>query len=123
MLPQNELRGGGASAFETLYADPARLKGFLKAMTGMSHGANLAIAAKFPWAKYKTVVDAGPAQGDLAGAGGAGESAPARASASTSPEVGPDLSKSMSKQNGLSLAACSFSRRQLFRPIRCPRPT
>ncbi len=34
-------------------------------MTGVSHGANLAIAAKFPWAQYKTVVDAGPAQGDL----------------------------------------------------------
>jgi len=64
-LPQNELRGGGSSPFGTLYADPARLKEFLKAMSGVSHGANLAIAAKFPWAKYKTVADAGPAQGDL----------------------------------------------------------
>ena len=34
-------------------------------MTGISRGANLAIAAKFPWAKYKTVADMGPAQGDL----------------------------------------------------------
>ena len=34
-------------------------------MTGVSRGANMAIAAKFPWAQYKTVVDAGPAQGDL----------------------------------------------------------
>src|SRR5579862_2113233 len=64
-LPQNELKGGGAPVFQTIYADPARLKEFLKAMTGVSHGANLAIAAKFPWAQYKTVVDAGPAQGDL----------------------------------------------------------
>ena len=64
-LPQNELKGGGAPVFETIYADPARLKEILKAMTGVSHGANLAIAAKFPWARYKTVVDAGPAQGDL----------------------------------------------------------
>jgi hypothetical protein len=64
-LPQNELKGGGAPEFETIYADPARLKEFLKAMTGVSRGANLAIAAKFPWAQYKTVVDAGPAQGDL----------------------------------------------------------
>lgn len=64
-LPQNELRGGGAPMFETLYADPARLKEFLRAMTGVSHGANQAIAAKFPWTQYKTVVDAGPAQGDL----------------------------------------------------------
>ena len=38
---------------------------FLKAMTGVSRGGNLAIAAKFPWADYRTVVDAGPAQGDL----------------------------------------------------------
>jgi hypothetical protein len=64
-LPQNELKGGGAPVFETIYADPARLKEFLKAMTGVSRGANMAIAAKFPWAQYKTVVDAGPAQGDL----------------------------------------------------------
>jgi hypothetical protein len=64
-LPQNELKGGGAPVFETIYADPARLKEFLRAMTGVSHGANLAIAAKFPWANYQSVVDAGPAQGDL----------------------------------------------------------
>jgi hypothetical protein len=64
-LPQNELKGGGAPVFETIYADPARLKEFLRAMTGVSHGANLAIAAKFNWADYRTVVDAGPAQGDL----------------------------------------------------------
>jgi hypothetical protein len=62
---QNELKGGPAQTFEALYADPARLKNFLSAMTGVSRGANLAIAAKFPWANYKTVVDAGPAQGDL----------------------------------------------------------
>src|ERR1039458_8872235 len=54
-----------AETFAALYADPARLKEFLKAMTGVSRGANLAIAAKFPWAQSKTVADAGPAQGDL----------------------------------------------------------
>lgn len=64
-LPQNELKNGPAQTFEALYADPARLKIFLSAMTGVSRGANLSIAAKFPWANYKTVVDAGPAQGDL----------------------------------------------------------
>ena len=64
-LPQNELKRGGASVFETIYANPTRLREFLNAMTGVSHGANLAIAAKFPWANYRTVVDAGPAQGDL----------------------------------------------------------
>src|SRR5262249_8436344 len=51
--------------FEALYAEPARLKEFLRAMTGVSHGANLAIARKFPWSKYRTAVDVGTAQGDL----------------------------------------------------------
>jgi hypothetical protein len=64
--PQNEIKHGGPSMFETLYSDPDRLRGFLSAMTGISHGANMAIAAKFPWGKHKTFVDAGTAQGDLA---------------------------------------------------------
>jgi hypothetical protein len=63
--PQGEAGPTGTNTFEALYADPARLKTFLKAMSGVSRGANMAIAAKFPWAKYRTVVDAGPAQGDL----------------------------------------------------------
>ena len=64
--PQNEVKGGGPGMFETLYADPARLKGFLAAMTGISHGANMTIARAFPWANYRTFVDVGTAQGDLA---------------------------------------------------------
>jgi hypothetical protein len=52
--------------FETLYADPARLKSFLAAMTGVSRGANLAISRHFPWAGYKTFAAIGTAQGDLA---------------------------------------------------------
>ena len=64
--PQNEIKSGGPGLFETLYADPARLKEFLRAMTGLSHGANLTIARTFPWKKYKTFVDVGTAQGDLA---------------------------------------------------------
>ena len=64
--PQNEAKAGGDSMFAMLYADPARLKEFLKAMTGVSHGSNMAIARKFPWNRYKTFVDAGAAQGDLA---------------------------------------------------------
>lgn len=63
--PQNEVKHGGPNLFETLYADPARLKEFLRAMTGLSRGANVTIAQQFPWAQYKTVVDAGTAQGDL----------------------------------------------------------
>jgi hypothetical protein len=64
-LPQNEVKDGSPDPFAALYADPARLKEFLKAMTGVSHGANMAIGRKFPWSKYKTAVDAGTAQGDL----------------------------------------------------------
>jgi len=64
--PQSEIKGGGPGFFESLYADPARLHEFLCSMTGLSHGANLTIASKFPWRDYKTFVDVGTAQGDLA---------------------------------------------------------
>jgi len=63
--PQNEGSQGGTGLFDALYADPDRLRGFLKAMTGISRGANMAIAKKFPWAEYKSAVDVGTAQGDL----------------------------------------------------------
>ena len=63
--PQNEARHGGENTFKALYADPGRLRGFLKAMTGISHGANIAIAKQFPWSNYKSAVDVGTAQGDL----------------------------------------------------------
>lgn len=65
-LPQNEIKSGGPGLFEALYADPARLKEFLAAMTGLSHGANMTIARAFPWKDYRTFVDIGTAQGDLA---------------------------------------------------------
>src|ERR1700746_4099467 len=55
-LAQNETKDGG-NPFVALYADPARLKEFLGAMTGVSRGANLAIARKFPWKDYGSAVD------------------------------------------------------------------
>ena len=60
--PQNEAKKGD-DFFATLYADPARLEGFLKAMTGISLGTAAAIAQKFPWQRYNTVIDIGAAQG------------------------------------------------------------
>jgi O-methyltransferase domain/Dimerisation domain len=63
---QGESKGGDGGVFEALYADPARLKEFLRAMSGISRGANMKIATQFPWASYKTYVDVGTAQGDLA---------------------------------------------------------
>jgi hypothetical protein len=62
--PQNEAKSG-ENLFTALYADPARLKGFLEAMTGISLGSAMAIANKFPWDRYETFVDVGAAQGGL----------------------------------------------------------
>jgi hypothetical protein len=62
--PQNEAKTGG-NLFETIYGTPESLKGFLKAMTGLSTGAGRAMAAKFPWKKYKTFIDVGGAQGGV----------------------------------------------------------
>jgi SAM-dependent methyltransferase len=63
--PQNEVKTG-EDFFGTLYADPKRLEGFLKAMTGLSVGSAQIIAKKFPWKKYRTFVDVGCAQGGVA---------------------------------------------------------
>jgi hypothetical protein len=63
--PQNESKGGN-DPFAAIYADPARLREFLRAMSGVSRGANLAIARQFPWSGYSTFADIGTAQGDLA---------------------------------------------------------
>jgi len=64
--PQNEIKTGEADLFEMLYADPAGLKEFLSAMTGVSRAADVTIARTFPWKDYHTFVDVGTAQGDLA---------------------------------------------------------
>lgn len=64
-LPQNEVKTGGAGLFESIYGDPERLRLFLGAMTGLSMGASQAMAQKFPWKNYQTVVDVGGAQGGL----------------------------------------------------------
>ena len=63
---QNEAKHGGEDFFVALYADPERLEGFLHAMSGLSRGANVCIAQRFPWAKYQSFVDVGTAEGDLA---------------------------------------------------------
>ena len=60
--PQNEAKTGG-DFFAALYRDQARLRQFLHAMTGLSMGAAAAIAEKFPWDRYHTVIDVGAAEG------------------------------------------------------------
>ncbi len=61
---QNETRNG-TDLFAELYRDPARLRGFLEAMSGLSMPAASAIARKFTWQDYTSVVDIGTAQGCL----------------------------------------------------------
>jgi SAM-dependent methyltransferase len=63
--PQNEAKTG-EDFFGTLYADPRRLEGFLKAMTGLSRRTAQAIAKQFPWRKYRSFTDIGCAQGGVA---------------------------------------------------------
>jgi O-methyltransferase domain/Dimerisation domain len=62
--PQNEIKRG-ENLFNALYTDQGRLEAFLKAMTGISMGAAMAIAQKFPWSEYRTMIDIGTAQGAL----------------------------------------------------------
>ena len=63
-LPQNEAKDG-KNIFDVLYSDPAKLASFMQAMTGVSMGASKAIAQKFPWQNYRTLIDVGSAQGGL----------------------------------------------------------
>ncbi|SAK67676.1 methyltransferase [Caballeronia hypogeia] len=63
-LPQNESKHGG-NVFDALYSDPARLRTFLHAMSGVSMGAAQAIAQQFPWSRYGSFIDLGAAQGAL----------------------------------------------------------
>jgi precorrin-6B methylase 2 len=64
-LPQNETRHGEPDLFAALYADPARLELFLSAMTGISLPTAKAMAASFPWKRYRSFADIGCAQGGL----------------------------------------------------------
>lgn len=60
--PQNEAKSGG-DLFASLYADPDRLEGFLRAMTGQARPVADALAAIFPWDSVTRVIDIGAAQG------------------------------------------------------------
>jgi hypothetical protein len=60
--PQSEAKIGG-DFFQTVYADSERLAQFAGAMSGLSAAAGRAIAAKFPWRDYGSVIDIGCSEG------------------------------------------------------------
>jgi len=62
--PQNEAKAGG-DFFAAIYASPEGLAGFLNAMTGISLPTAHAIAARFPWAGVRSVIDIGAAAGSV----------------------------------------------------------
>lgn len=61
---QNEAKKG-ENLFEKLYEEPARLKEFMHAMSGIQMGSFMALAQKFNFSNYKTLVDVGGASGLL----------------------------------------------------------
>jgi hypothetical protein len=61
--PQSEASHAGY--FPAVHADQAKLELFAKAMTAGAVLAGQAIAARFPWHQYRTLVDVGAAQGSL----------------------------------------------------------
>jgi hypothetical protein len=63
--PQNEVKHTGQAVFEELYSDEARLEQFMNAMAGISAGPFMALAEKFDFSKYETLLDAGGATGQL----------------------------------------------------------
>jgi hypothetical protein len=60
--PQNEAKAGG-NQFAAIYSTPEKLESFLSGMTGVSLGAAMAIAEKFPWKDRQSFADIGAAQG------------------------------------------------------------
>ena len=63
--PQNEIKHTGTSMFSQLYAEPARLEQFMRAMSGISAGNFQSFAKKFDFSRYKTMCDIGGATGQL----------------------------------------------------------
>jgi hypothetical protein len=61
--PQNEIKSGDEDWVDAMYRTPERLRFFLKGMTGHSLPSAMAIAEKFPWAKFRTFADIGTAEG------------------------------------------------------------
>ncbi|MGH3866676.1 MAG: methyltransferase [Pseudonocardiaceae bacterium] len=57
-LPQNETKEG-ENPYDAVYADPVKLAQWVRGMAGASAHVARAIAAKFPWQDYRSVIDIG----------------------------------------------------------------
>jgi len=60
--PQNGIRDG-EDLFDSVYFNAVSLAAYARAMTGHSLPAARALAHRFPWAKYRTLIDVGTAEG------------------------------------------------------------
>ncbi|MFE3783988.1 methyltransferase [Amycolatopsis sp. NPDC059090] len=63
--PQNNLGADTGDPFDALYSDPELASRFQKAMTGGSMAAAQALAAAFPWDRYRSIADIGCSEGNL----------------------------------------------------------
>jgi hypothetical protein len=54
--PQNETKHGGKNIFDELYADPEKLECFLDGMTGLSRINFEALADKFDFSRYRSLL-------------------------------------------------------------------
>jgi precorrin-6B methylase 2 len=63
-MQQNEAKHGG-DLFGAIYADPARLEGFLAAMAGIQKGNFAVLADRFDFSRHHVVCDVGGASGAL----------------------------------------------------------
>jgi hypothetical protein len=63
--PQNEIKHGGKSIFEELYAELPKLEQFMGAMMGLSRINFEAFAEKFDFSRFRTLCDVGGATGLL----------------------------------------------------------
>jgi predicted O-methyltransferase YrrM len=64
-LIQHEVKEGDDSVFDLFYSDPEQFKNFVDGMTGVQMGNFMALAHKFDFSKYKTMLDVGGSAGML----------------------------------------------------------
>ena len=63
--PQNEVKNGGKSLFEAIYANEDRLREFIHGMGGVQAGNFMKLAHDFDFSKYKTLCDVGGSGANL----------------------------------------------------------